>query len=121
MWRLAISVMALFATAQVGAKPTVSDMSLSTAGNVLAICEADEMGYQLLCGGYIQGLLDRDTIARLMTPGEEYVCELPRGVTNNQIRAVVVARIKARPEIWDVQGASVALNALKEAFCSRKP
>ena len=98
--------------------PINAQSDFTTAGEVLRGCEAP-LGStdNLICNGYIRGIMRRDDLARWLHPETAYACELPKGVTYGQLIAVVVKHIKARPESWHIEGAGVALTAIKEAFC----
>ncbi|NBB26279.1 hypothetical protein GVM20_14195 [Porphyrobacter sp. SLTP] len=101
-------------------EPLKAGVSFATAGDVLQSCDVDEAHVnRLICNGYIRGILGRDRLAGWADPELAYVCELPQGVSIGQLIAVVIKHIKARPEIWHVEGTGVALTAIKDAFCNQ--
>jgi hypothetical protein len=64
------------------------------------------------CKAYIIGVSDAITVQGL-------VCR-PAGVTNTQLKAIVVNRLRARPQDWHFQGYFTVRDALKAAFpCPR--
>lgn len=112
-----IAILGLIASAPAYGQRSFSD--LSTGNGILRVCEEqDGSNYAWYCLGFIEGLIRADDLQRSMGSTTAYLCDMPN-VTLGQKIEVVVKHLKAHPETRHYEGASLALYAIKAAFCPR--
>lgn len=87
------------------------------SGNALSEhCSSGENEFfEGVCVGYIVSVLDVQTTLVSWSDMKPNIC-LPRGVSPLQIKQVVVKYMDNHPQDLHLLAASLALNALKEAF-----
>lgn len=78
-------------------------------------CESARPEAVNTCLGYLTGVADAEDAAPSWKLQKSLFC-LPRGVSGNQLRAVVVDYFRAHPEEEDFNAAIVVGNAFLEAF-----
>lgn len=98
-----------------------SGWSMNTAGEVLRMCESKVQYEDAICLGFILGVARRDELVRMTTPKESYLCDLPAGVTYDQMQQVVITTLRSDPAKWHYHGAAATARALQVAFCPDKP
>jgi Rap1a immunity proteins len=111
MFRLIAVIIALFASAGFTASPASAEYLLSSdrTGNwLLEVCSnREDNNLFWSCGMYIDGVVDSDTM--------QVIC-FPTGVNNGQIRDVVSAYLKEKPDVRHMRAWSIITLALAKAF-----
>lgn len=111
MTRAAALILALAALAATPAKAE-TNIATDTGNGLLNVCNDNDL--LLLCGGYIVGMRDG---FQMLAPG--LYCE-PPGVSNGQVKDIVVNYLQAHPESRHKSSYILAFAALYSAWpCPR--
>lgn len=115
--------LALIAIALAGAPASLSAQDAfgtDTGNELLVTCESTSTASNAYCIGFIKGVLVTERgLARLPNAPFTAPC-IPEGVTMGQLKDIVVAYLKERPQERHWQGWSLVHNAANNAFpCSR--
>ncbi|MSR15716.1 MAG: hypothetical protein EXR86_14415 [Gammaproteobacteria bacterium] len=94
---------------------TPSFANFLDGNELLARCTSDRPEEINTCLGYIVGVADADTAAPAWKMGKSLFC-VPRGLSSEQLRGLILRYFAAHPEEEDLEAAMVVGNAFLEAF-----
>jgi hypothetical protein len=92
---------------------------ISTGNGLYYYCTQEGDAYRAACLAYIRGAYERDQIDVWMKSPTAYTCDLPPGVTFQQMEDVVVKFLRDNPEKRNALSAGLLNTALQQAFCKK--
>lgn len=101
----------------------------SSASDMISACNNIFDGYEgelidaegaAKCSGFIQGYQAAITQAANLYPNQKQVVCLPKGISIEQLARVIVNSLKEQPELLHIDGATMAVDAIRTVFPCKK-
>lgn len=104
---------ALLTSGQANSAPAI--VIPDTGNDILSLCKTNNNIEWGLCLGFILGVRDGLRVATVVSKSPRLFC-IPTGVTNGQLRDIVVARLEATPAIRHLPAAAHIFTAFRDEF-----
>lgn len=115
-----VAILAFAGSATLSAPSSAQPFDAWTTGNaLLATCEASDRVAQMACAAYIEGVAAGINIGSVGA-GKQHFC-MPRGVTIQQTRDIVIAELRNNPETRHIISTALIGGILRSAYpCVKK-